>query len=489
MQASVILALWLALPSGAADMERPPAVAGRFYPAHVPALLSQVDHWLEKTKSTGTKGKVVALLVPHAGLEFSGEAAAAAFNAVDPSEVETVLMLGTAHYAQVEGAALFPGAYATPLGAVGYDRGLAAALLKDGDLIRPMPEAHDREHSLEVNVLFVQRRFPKAKVVGLVMNSEDLAVARRVGEALARAARGRKALLVASSDLSHYPPGDVADRVDTTTLHALGSLDPAFFHSVNRFLMSRGLPELKCTYCGEGAATAALAAARALGAGEARVLSRYNSGDSLSEHVYRAVVGYAAVAFLKGSGAPERTAYGLTAEDRRILLTEAHEALARRAAGRAEPAVELSSRPAFNLPAAVFVSLYGPAGLRGCIGTTERERSLLDAVRRFAVEAGFADSRFKPLEEAELAGLRVEVAILSPAEPVASASDIRPKRDGVVLENGGRRGVFLPQVWDTLIDKEGFLAELCAQKAGLPRDCADDPKTRLSVFTIETFED
>ena len=469
-------------------MERPPAVAGRFYPAHPDTFRKQLDHFLEKGKPPAFRGKAIALLVPHAGLEFSGEAAAAAFNAVLPEDVETVLMVGTAHYVGVEGAALFPGAYATTLGRVEYDPTLGAALM-ESDLIRPMPEAHDREHSIEVNVGFLQRRFPKAKLVALVMNAEDLPTAEKIGEVLARAARGRKVLLVASSDLSHYPPGDVADRVDPTTLHAMGSLDPAFFHSVNRFLMSRNLPELKCTYCGEGAATAVLAAARALGADEAKVVSRYNSGDSLTEHVFRAVVGYAGVAFLKGSGAPKRTAYGLTDEDRALLLKEAREALARKLDGRPEPAVELSSRPAFNLPAAVFVTLNGPGGLRGCIGTTEPKGTLLEAVRTFATLAGFHDARFKPLEAAELASLRGEVSILSQPRSIASPGDIRPKRDGVSLENGGRRGVFLPQVWETLADKDDFLGELCSQKAGLPRDCVKDPKTKLSVFGVETFED
>ncbi|MBI5203192.1 MAG: AmmeMemoRadiSam system protein B [Elusimicrobia bacterium] len=488
MRALLLLACLTAWPSSAADMERPPAVAGRFYTNHAATLIKQVDHFLEIGKPGNISGKVLALLVPHAGIEFSGEAAATAFNAVDPADVETVLMIGTAHYTPVEGAAVFPGAYVTPLGRVEYDRKLGTALLEH-DVIRVMPDAHDREHSIEVNVPFLQRRFPKAKLVALVMNAEDLPTAEKVGEALAKAVKGRKVLLVASSDLSHYPPGDVADRVDPTTLHAMGSLDPAFFYATNRFLMARGLPELKCTYCGEGAATAVLAAAKTLGADQMKLLKRYNSGDSLTEHVYRAVVGYAAVAFLKDSGAPARTAYGLSDEDRTLLLKEAREALARKLDGKPALGVELSSRPAFNLPAAVFVTLEGPGGLRGCIGTTEAKSTLLEAVRTFAVEAGFSDSRFAPLEASELAGLKIEVSILSPPKPVASVSDVLPKRDGVVLEQDGRRGLFLPQVWDTLSDKDSFFGELCAQKAGLPRGCASDPKTKLSSFTVETFKD
>ncbi|MBI4348740.1 MAG: AmmeMemoRadiSam system protein B [Elusimicrobia bacterium] len=485
----LLFAAWLA--AYAADMERPAAVAGRFYPGHAQALTAQVDHFLHKAEKA-RPGKVVALLVPHAGLEFSGPAAATAWNAVEPGEFDTVLLIGAAHYVPVEGAALFPGAYATPLGRVEYDRKLGDRLLKDGS-IRSMPEAHDREHSIEVNVTFLQRRFPKARLVALVMNAEDLATAERVGRAVAKAVKGRRVLIAASTDLSHYPPGDVADRVDTTTLHALASLDPAFFHSVNRFHMSRGHPNLQTVYCGEGAATAVLVAAKALGATEARVLSRYNSGDALTEKVYREVVGYAAVAFVAGPRS-ERGAYGLSEDDKRALLGEARETLRRELDGTAQPPVELSTRPAFNLPAAVFVTWLargetGPAALRGCIGTTEPRGMLLESVRFFALEAGLRDARFPPIERERIDEHRIEISILTPPKPVASAEDIQPRVHGVMLENRGRRGLFLPQVWESLPDKDRFLAELCAQKAGLPANCVEDPSTRLQVFRVESFED
>lgn len=481
------------MPSRAAELERPPAVAGSFYPQDAGSLRSLVDRFLEKAKAPAVPGKIVALLVPHAGMVYSGEAAAAAYKAVNPADVDTILMLGTAHYVAVDGAALYPGAYATPLGRIEYDGDLAAALLKASERIHAAPQAHEREHSIEVNVPFLQRRFPKAKLVALVMNAEDFSTAQAVGEALARAAAGRKVLLVASSDLSHYPSGPVAERVDSTTLHALAGMDPAFFYSVNRFLMARNLPELKCTYCGEASVTAVLAAARGLGANAARVLTRYHSGDTAAGRGAQAVVGYGAVAFVKDSKSRPRTAYGLNDDDRGVLLSQARDSLRSRLAGEASQTVELSTRPAFNLPAAVFVTLdaIGPARgktLRGCIGSTEPQGGLLEAVRRFAVEAGIHDPRFKPMETPELSDVKIEISILSPRRP-AKIADIKPREHGVTVENGGNFGVFLPQVWESLPKKDDFLGELCSQKAGLPRDCASDPKTRLSVFTVEAFEE
>lgn len=488
----MVFAALFVIVSQAVALERPLAVAGGFYPADPKVLRELIDRLLAENKVPAPPGTITALIVPHAGLVYSGAAAATAFNAIDPGGVGTILMLGSAHYVPVAGAALYPGDYATPLGRVEYDPALASALLKASDRIQPMPEAHEREHSIEVNVPFIQRRFPQAKLVALVMNAEDLATAREVGEALAKAASGRKVLVVASSDLSHYPPGPVAERVDPTTLQALRSMDPAFFHSANRFLMAQNLPELKCTWCGEGSVTAVLAAARALGAGSARVLKSYHSGSVVNDA--KAVVGYAAVAFLKGGQEPRRGAYGLAEEERAALLAEARGSLRAHLAGEAPRPVELSTRPAFNLPAAVFVTLetHGPSGaktLRGCIGSTAPQGSLLGEVRRFAVEAGVRDPRFRPMEASELEGVHFEVSILSPHRRAAGPADIRPREHGVIVEQGGRAGLFLPQVWDVIPEKKDFLGELCSQKAGLPRDCASDPKTRLSVFTVESFSE
>ena len=489
--------LWLAAPAPASApeaLERPPAVAGGFYPADPAVLKAQVDGFFSRAKVPPIEGKILAILTPHAGIEFSGLAAAIAFKAVDPAQVDTVLLLGTAHYARVEGAALYPGAYATPLGRAEYDAELGQALLKASPLIQAMPEAHQREHSIEVNVNFVQRRLPKAKVVALVMNTEDLATEQAIGAAVAAAVKGRRVLLVASSDLSHYPAGEVDDRVDSTTLHALESLDPGLFWQTSRLWMSRRLPNLECTYCGEGAVGAVMAAARALGATRAQVLARYNSGDALAEHNYGRVVGYAAAVFVRDPKAKPRTAYGLSAKDKKDLLAEVRSSIKLGLEGKPPPPAELSARPAFNLPAAVFVTLQTPAPggekrLRGCIGSTTPQGTLLEAVRLFSQAAAFEDHRFAPLAAQELDRVRAEISILSPTRPIKSADDIRPNEHGVTVAKDGHFGIFLPQVWEMIPEKGAFLAELCSQKAGLPRDCASDPKSQLSVFTVESFEE
>ncbi len=467
---------------------RPPAVAGAFYPADAKELSALVERfWEAAPDPTIASEDLAALLVPHAGFEFSGATAAKAYKALKKGGWDTVVLVGAAHRAAVAGAALYPGPLATPEGVFRYDEALARRLLAASPLIKADAAAHEGEHSLEVQLPFIRRALgPKVKVVGLVMNSTDFETVRRVGEALAAALKGRKALLVASSDLSHYPTGPVAEAVDTATLEALAGLDAERFWLADRVMMSRRLPGLDTTWCGESAVTAVLVAAKALGAKSLRLLGRTHSGEARPEAGSARVVGYAAAAFLKSGAPPAPRAF--SAEEKAELLR-----LARRSledylkTGRVEaPPLYRSTR--LNLPGAAFVTLKKDGALRGCIGSLVARESLAESVARNAVAAGVSDKRFPLVTADELPSLHVEVAALSAPRPVAGAAAVKVG-DGVTLQNGERGGVFLPSVWESLPGKEDFLAELCSQKAGLPRDCVKDPATKLQVFATESFEE
>jgi AmmeMemoRadiSam system protein B len=196
-------------------------VAGRWYPQDPKELADSVDGLLAKASTVPVAGEVVALLAPHAGLAYSGAAAAEAWRLVAGGRWDAVLIVGTAHYRSVAGAALYPGAYGTPLGAVALDKKLADALLAASPLIEASPEAHDKDHSIEAQLPFLQRLLAGTPAVALVMNTEELETAAAIGRAIAKAVRGRKVLLVASTDLSHYPPGEVGDAVDRRGLEKL----------------------------------------------------------------------------------------------------------------------------------------------------------------------------------------------------------------------------------------------------------------------------
>lgn len=140
-------------------------------------------------------------------------------------------------------------------------------------------------------------------------------------------------------------------------------------------------------------------------------------------------------------------------------------------------------------PAAVFVTLTQKGQLRGCIGTLEPRAPLFQTVASFAVAAAVHDSRFNPLTTNELPLTHIEISVLSPMDRVKSGDEIKQNIHGVVVKQGSRSGLFLPQVWEHFSTKEDFMDELCRQKAHLPANAWKDPKTELLVFTVFAFED
>lgn len=481
-----LLALLLTA-AAAAPRVRAPQAANRFYPADVKLLGAFLDRAFKAAGRPKLDGELVALVVPHAGVEYSGATAAKAYALLTPGSFDTVVVVGTGHYKALDGAGLYPGDYATAHFTVPYDAELGEALLKACPLIKADAQAHDKEHSIEVELPFLKRRLGDFKLVALVMNTQDLEAARQIGAALAQAVAGKRVLLVASSDMSHYPKGKDAEIVDPATLEALRTLDPAYFWLTNRFLQNRGVADLAVTWCGEGAVTAVLEAARRLGATGARVLGRINSGDVVSERDYRHVVGYSAVALAKGPP-PSAGPMELSDAQKTQLLALARKSIGAYLSSGKAPTAPLSPDPKLDLPAAVFVTLTKNGALRGCVGATSPQETLVEAVAHEAVNAAVADARFKPVKADELASLSIEISVLSPARAVSSAAEVRVG-DGVALENGARAGVFLPEVWKTLADKDAFLGELCAQKAGLKRDCYKDPQTRLRTFSAAVINE
>jgi hypothetical protein len=280
---------------------RPAAVAGSWYPGTAAALTREVDRYL--SAATGeAAGDILGIISPHAGIMYSGPVAAWAYQALRGREYEAVVLVGPSHYEAFEGVAVaHHDAFETPLGLIRIDRDLASALAAASPLIQPRPSAHAREHSLEMQLPFLTRVLPDTPIVPLVMGYQSRETIVATAEALARTLRGRRALLVASTDLSHYFDGRTA-----------ATLDGRVVDYVNRFDVDGLLEEYerypehergRRVACGGGAALAVLRAARALGARQARVLKYANSGDISGDH--SAVVGYlAAVVGSFESGLP-----------------------------------------------------------------------------------------------------------------------------------------------------------------------------------------
>ena len=490
MKNTVLISVALFLGICAEGYARDMRFAGQFYPADKKTLTEFVDEALAGAKISVPAGKISGIVVPHAGYPFSGRVAAFAYKAIN-TDYDLVVILGTGHTMRVAGAALLAkGYYETPLGRVPVDEELAADLIKASPLFEDKPEAHVNEHSVEVQLPFLQRRLKKPfKILPAVLNTdnpEDLAA---IGRILGKKLKGRKALLVVSTDLSHYPKHEDARLVDRTLELALKTMDPVYFWLTNRVLLSRSVPALETCACGEAALTAALYAVKEIGPTEFTGLMYADSYDeSPAASSEDRVVGYLAGAFvIKERAKPYKLTF--TKDQQNSLLAAAREAVVKGFDSPAESPALSTAGPFLNLPAAVFVTLTEGGQLRGCIGTIEPRLPLFAAVDYAAVSAAFHDSRFQPLQKSELARVKMEISVLSRLEKVADAGAVKPGEHGVVIVRDGHSGLFLPQVWEQIPGKENFLSELCSQKAGLERNCWQDKKTELYIFTVDFFKE
>ncbi len=459
---------------------RPAAVAGSFYPADKSALEIAVKDYLAAARS-GDGSPPVALAAPHAGYVFAGQIIADAWNQAAGGDYDLIVILGTDHtQPPFDGVSVYDGsAYATPLGEASLDRGVIEALFRADPRFVFKPAVHEREHSVEVQVPFAQHLFPGVKLVCAVVGRADPGLCADLGHVLARVVQGRRVLLVASSDLSHYPDHATAIEVDRGTLTALASLDPRHFLEVTRKQEQRH-PDLATCACGKAPLMMMMTAAGDLGAHAATVVSYANSGDTSLGDSERCV-GYGAVRIDRGDSAPNLK--GLSAvratpggegtlgkQAQTWLLDFARRTLEQYLASGTAPLAR-DYPPELGRLQGAFVTLNTrDHRLRGCIGHLQADTPLAVTIGNMAIQAAVHDRRFEPLDLRSLGSVTIEISVLSVPQPVSGPDKIVLGRDGVILSKNGRQAVYLPQVateqgWDL----DQTLNSL-SRKAGLPGD-------------------
>ncbi len=465
----ILVSFITALPIGCMAEVKEPAVAGKFYPAGREELKRTVDGFLAGAANSSVEGKLVAIVAPHAGYEYSGSVAAWAYKRLQGGTVNTIVLIGPSHHVAFEGVAVYTaGSMRTPLGDVAINEAAARSLLDDMSGVTSNPAPFVREHSLEVQLPFLQRTLKDFKIVPILIGTPTRQSFTSLTERLTRLMRADdRSLLVVSSDLSHYHDSLTAGTMDRKVIDALERLSPAGLEQ----LLGGGEGEM----CGAFPAIYALTVARNLGATNG-VLYRYaDSGDVNGDK--GSVVGYAAMGIY-------RTPF--TATRKAQLLALAKDTLYARVTGKKLPDPVVSD-PLLKADGATFVTLNDNSGhLRGCIGNIMPVMPLYRSVISNAVSASTSDPRFPPVTPAELSALHVEVTVLSPLEPLDDIKKIKIGTHGLYLESGANSGVFLPQVateqgWDV----PTYLAEL-ARKAGLPPDGWRDGK--LYYFTAEIIK-
>ncbi|HEX9781030.1 MAG TPA: AmmeMemoRadiSam system protein B [bacterium] len=480
----VSLIAGLACPmAAAAEAVRRAQVAGQFYPAGAGELREMVRGLLDAAPARASAPPVSILLVPHAGYRYSGPVAAAAYRTLEGASYDGVVVVGFQHRPSFQGVSVDAAdAYSGPLGDIRVHREAVQRLMggrsPDGSgPVRHVERAHtDGEHSLEVQLPFLQVALEDTPLVAVIIGDATLTDLESLADALADLAATGDYLFVFSTDLSHDRPHEDARRIDRRTIEAILSETGR----ANARLFAAGRSEA----CGAGPVVAALLLSARLGYLRPELLHAMNSGDTQGERAR--VVGYAAIAW---SPRPDTAQPLVSDEAGTAMVRSARRAIVRALSEDPARGDPLPARlPELERAAGVFVTLTRHGALRGCIGRITTGEPLADSVPKVALEAAFKDSRFPPLVFEELDEMRIEVAVLTPLAPLQDPEDLVAGRDGVVLTHPRGSGVFLPSVWEsTGWTRAEFLRELASQKAGLPPDAWRDGE--LFAFRTHAFEE
>lgn len=481
----------------AAEMNQPirqPAVAGAFYPADPGKLRTLLEQCLMSAGTVEVKqaGRLLAVFAPHAGYVYSGPAAGYAYQLLRRQGPKRIILLSPCHRQFLRGAAIDPRVQRTPLGDPVPDIELADELLAavPGG-VKISGDANDGEHALEVHVPFLQTVLNDFTLLSVMVGQHDLRGLEVLGKGLAALLRKHPdTVLVVSTDMSHFHPAYTAEKMDGATNRLIDALD---IDGLAEHLDNGG-GEL----CGQFPVLAAMFAVKELGVLAGQLLRYTHSGETSGDR--SRVVGYSAHAFFstvteqgQTEAVPRETEktvktdqdFTLTPEEQQEILLLARRTLESWIRDRKVPPADLTN-PKYQTHCGGFVTLKKHGDLRGCIGYIEGVKSLQETIQDMAVSASTRDPRFPPVTASELADISLEISVLSPVRPCKDTSEIEVGRHGIIIRQGGRSGLLLPQVaveWNW--DREQFLQHTC-QKAGLPSNAWENGAD-IFIFSAQVF--
>ena len=465
---------------------RQPVVAGSFYNANPQALAQEIKSYCNKVKQTDIiLEKPIGLISPHAGYMYSGQIAAFAYKQIEGREYEAIMILAPSHRAYFPGASVdTKKGYRTPLGVVPVAVDFVDQIMGKSSLVVHYPQAHMQEHSLEVQIPFLQAVQKDFKLIPIVMGDQNIETCEAVARVLAEVIKERDILIVASSDLSHYHPYDVAKDLDQRVINYINSYDPKGLATDLRLHKSEA--------CGGGPIITAMLIGEHLGAHRATVIKYANSGDISGN--YSGVVGYAAGVIYKESQPTSKKAekkkvgvdLGLNEEEKKLLHRIVGETIKSRLEGNPLPAFKVAS-PTLQEPRGAFVSLHKEGMLRGCIGHIRANHPLHETIKEMAIAAAFEDPRFPPLNQKEFDKVDIEISVLTPLRKITDIKEIEVGKHGIYVVKGFYSGLLLPQVaTDYGWDRTTFLEHTC-NKAGLPKGAWKEKDTEIYIFSADVF--
>lgn len=468
----------------ATEMIRESVIAGSWYPGDAESLKKMLQGFLDKVPEPASSGQLSALISPHAGYVYSGQTAAYAYKLLEKNKFDTVVIIAPSHRARFAGVSVYDqGGFRTPMGVMLLDNELISELKSKDQSIRFIPEAHSQEHSLEIQLPFIQYLMPDAKLVPLVMGDQGMPACQSLAKALAESVRDRSALIVASSDLSHFHKDKDAKKLDQVVQDKVKQFDADG--------LARSLASGECEACGGGPMVAAMLAAKLLGAGKTLILRYSNSGEVSGD--YDRVVGYLAAAIWKDaedqSQQPSKKGaadFGLSDGDKKLLHQIVTETIEAKCLGKSSKTYSTNSA-ILKEPRGAFVTLHKRGQLRGCIGHIVAHYPLIETISKMAIAAAFEDPRFSPVTADELKDLDVEISVLTPFRKISNIEEIQVGIHGLYLKKGFYSGLLLPQVaTEYRWDRKTFLEQTC-RKAGLPPNVWQDKDTEIYIFSADIF--
>ncbi len=490
--AFIILACGQNTPSKAVEKEgkmREPAVAGQFYPGTKDGLNKTVTRLLEEVTIADISGQVIGIVSPHAGYDFSGAVAAHGYKLISDLGFKTIIIIGPSHRVFFEGAAVYDqGTWKTPLGAVEIDAKLAKEIISSNpQRIKSLPHVHNQEHSLEVQIPFLQKTLKDFKIVPIMLVEPRFEDCQILADAITNVVKDNSILLLASSDLYHGYSYEECIEIDKKTLGLIEKLDAKGLYDA--------LVTNKAQACGGIPIVVAMLASQKLGANKAKILKATNSNEVMGE-TGGYCVGYGSLVFYqsqkgekKGKTAIEpNKSTGLSDNEKKELLIIARTTLEKHVRGGKIPE-DIPLDKKLLEKRGVFVTLQKHDTLRGCIGYVEGIKPIYEAVRDNAINASTNDPRFPPVKPEELKDIDIEITVMTPLKKITDPNVIEVGKHGIIIQRGRVFGLLLPQVaTDYGWNREEFLAHTC-MKAGLPINAWKEKDTEIYIFSGEVFSE
>jgi MEMO1 family protein len=439
---------------------RSTAVAGSFYTDNKSKLQTQIKTHLKNAK-TFEQQNISALIVPHAGYVFSANVASTAYKTLN-KRYKNIFLIGSSHYVSFNGASIYNiGDYKTPLGNVRVNKALASKLIQDSKYFTFNPDAHKKEHTIEVQLPFLQTIYgDDINIIPIIIATSNIKTIKSIAKSLSPYFNDEN-LFIISTDLSHYPTFENANIVDKNILDSLTKNSPQKFVETIAKNEDAKIDALETSACGWSSLLTLLYMTQDK-LYKYETLEYKNSAHSKYGDKKR-VVGYGAMRVYKSDE------FFLTSQEKQELLNIASLSLYQAIKNKKRLVIDESKiSPKLKEPLGAFVTLHKNKILRGCIGTFEPDKPLYKVIVDMTIASALNDNRFKEVSPDELKNIDIEISVLTPRKKIFLLDEIVIGKYGIYIKKGSKNGIYLPHVvtqmkWST----EEFVGNCSDEKVGI----------------------